>query len=95
MQLVICRINRERRYEESFRLRFAHGMRRATHDGRGIHGLRKKRAHLPAIGAGINPRDLMRSQHGKRVAVRTVEDGFDLLRSHAQLLWQRVVSRQE
>jgi hypothetical protein len=33
----------------------------------------------------------MRSQHGKRIAVRTVEDGFELLRSHAQLLWQRVV----
>ena len=30
----------------------------------------------------------MRPEHGKRIAVRAVEDGFDFLRSHAQLLWQ-------
>ncbi len=63
--------------------------------GRGIHGLRKERAHLPAIRPESIPGDLMRPQHGKRIAVRTVEDGFEFLRSHAQLLWQRVVSRQE
>jgi hypothetical protein len=37
----------------------------------------------------------MRPQDVKRIAVRAVQYGFQLLRSHAQLLWQRVVSRQE
>ncbi len=46
--------------------------------------LGKKSAYLPAL------RNLMRSQHGKGIAVCAVEDGFEFLRSHAQLLWQRV-----
>src|SRR5580704_17691379 len=59
-------------------------MCRACHDGRDFQSLGKKSAHLPAL------RNLLRSQHGKRIAVYAVEDGFEFLRSHAQLLWQRV-----
>lgn len=89
MQLVISRIVWQRGDKESFGARFAHGVGGAIRHHRGIHGLRKERAHFPAI------RHLMRAQHGKRIAVRTVEDGFQFLRSHAQLLWQRVVTGQE
>ncbi len=69
--------------EETLRARLAHGMRGASHPDCRIPGLRKERAHFPAVVR------LMRPQHVKRVAVRAVQNGFQLERSHAQLLWQR------
>ena len=63
-------------------------------DNRGIHGLGKECSNLPTTPA-LTFGGLVWSQHGKRIAMRAVEDGFQFLRSHAQLLWQRVVSIQE
>src|SRR5271165_3112113 len=62
-------------------------MRGAGYPHRCVHGLWKKSAYFPAIVG------LMGSQHVKRIAVRAVQDGFELLRSHAQLLWQRAVMK--
>ena len=89
-EFVASRILCQGSDEQSFRSRFAHRNQRAIgrHHG-GIHGLWKKRAHLPAAST------FMRPQHGERIAMRAVEDGLDFLRSHAQLLWQRAVTMQE
>ena len=89
MQLVASWIVRQRGYEEAFGSGFLHELRGAVHHQGSIHGLREECAYLPAMVR------LMRTQHGKRIAVRTIQDGFQLLGSHAQLLWQRAITTQE
>src|ERR1700733_16229600 len=55
MQLVAAWIAGTRGDEESLRARLPHGKRGAMHHHRGVHGLRKERAYLPAIGSLMRP----------------------------------------
>jgi aminodeoxyfutalosine deaminase len=83
LQFVCFWIGGEFGFEEAFRSDFAHWIRRAFHHHRGVHGLGKKRSNYPAVGGGMGAED------PKRVAVVTADDGFEFVREHAQLLWQR------
>ena len=72
------------RNEKALGAQFTHEMRRFSQHNLRVHGLRQEGADLPAI------LGFMRPENAEGIAVMAAENGVDVLRGHAQLLWQGV-----